>query len=99
MIRAIVMAAATWMKDAIRIWPSGSGITPWRNVAYRTITVPAMQAMPTVMSEKSSLLVMLLRYGLITSGASTMPRKIVVEAPRPSAPPMFMVFWRTKEKA
>ncbi len=57
-----------------------------------------MQAMPTVMSEKSSLRVMLLRYGLIKSGASTMPRKIVVEAPSPSAPPMFRVFWRRKEK-
>ena len=27
-----------------------------------------------------------------------MPRKIVVDAPRPSAPPMFMVFWSRKEK-
>ena len=61
MIRAIVIAAATWMKEAIKIWPSGSGITPVRNVAYRTITVPAMQAMPTVMSEKSSLRVMFFR--------------------------------------
>ena len=28
----------------------------------------------------------------MTSGASTIPRKIVVDAPRPSAPPMFKVF-------
>ena len=61
MIREMVMAAGALIMEAIKICPMAFGITPWRMVAYRTMTVPAMVAMPQVMIVKSSLLVRDLR--------------------------------------
>ncbi len=57
-------------------------------VAYSTITVPAMVAMPVVISANSSPRPMSRRYGLISSGDSTMPMNTLAAVPSPSAPPM-----------
>jgi len=55
------MAAGTLMIEATSKCPMIPGITFLRIVAYRTITVPAMVAMPETMIVKSSLLEILFR--------------------------------------
>ena len=55
-------------------------------------------AMPPVITTNSSLRVSLARYGLMNSGASTMPRKMFAAADSPTAPLTFNVRSRTSEK-
>ena len=50
-----------------------------------------MVAMPPVMMQRSSDRVMAGRYGLISSGASVWPRKMLAEALRLSGPDSFIV--------
>jgi hypothetical protein len=57
-----------------------------------------MPAMPPVITRNSSLRVSFARYGLMNSGASTMPRKMFAAAESPTAPPTFSVRSRIHEK-
>ena len=58
MILAMVIAAGALMTEAVRMCPRALGMTPPRMLAYNTIIVPAMVAMPQVITTNSSLRVM-----------------------------------------
>ena len=66
---------------------------------YRKSTVPAIDAMPPVMSAKSSPREMRARYGRTKSGASTMPTNTFAALESPTTPPTFIAFSRTNEIA
>ena len=53
----ITMAPGTLMIEAISRWPTASGTTGPRIVAYSISTVPAIVAMPEVSNTNSSLVV------------------------------------------
>ena len=55
MIFEIVMAAGTLIMEAVSMWPIMSGIALLKMLAYNTITVPAMVAMPDVIRVNISL--------------------------------------------
>ena len=55
MIFEIVTAAGTLIMDAVRIWPITSGILSLKILAYKTMTVPAIVAIPQVIRVKISL--------------------------------------------
>src|SRR4051794_3658451 len=76
MIRLIRIAAGAPSTEAITKWAAASEISGARNVAYSTSTVPAIPAMPPVITKNNSARGSLPRYGRMNSGASTMPRKI-----------------------
>jgi hypothetical protein len=94
----IITAAGTLMIDAVRICPIMSGIMFPRMLAYNTMTVPAMVAIPEVISVKISLRLISFRYGRMKSGDSTIPMNILAETPKPSAPPNPMVLCNAQEK-
>jgi len=54
MTAAMRSAPGVLMSEAVRMCPMASGTTSPRMLAYRTMTVPAMVAMPQLMSENSS---------------------------------------------
>ena len=64
-----------------------------------TITDPEIVAIPTVMRIKSSLLVIVDKYGFIKRGASTCPKIILAVALKPTGPPTFRGFLNKKAKA
>jgi hypothetical protein len=96
---AIRMAAGTLTMEADRIWPIAAGTTGARITPYRAITVPAMPAMPHVMTMKSSPRLITPRYGRTTSGASTMPTKMFAAADSPTAPPIPIARSSTRDSA
>ena len=87
MIKLIRIAAGAPSTDATTRWPAASGIVAPSTVAYNTSTVPAMPAMPPVITTNNSLRVRRARYGLMHNGASTMPRKMLAAVDSPTAPP------------
>ena len=87
MIRLIRIAAGAPSTDAMTKCAAASGISGASSVAYSTSTVPAIPAMPPVITKNSSLRVSCARYGRMNSGASTMPRKILAAVDKPTAPP------------
>ena len=94
----ITTAAGALIIEAIRMWPSGSGTTPVMIVAYSTIMVPAMVAMPPDITTNISLRVSADRYGRMNNGASTCPTKTLAAALTPTAPPTFSVRPNTQAK-
>jgi prepilin-type N-terminal cleavage/methylation domain-containing protein len=58
---------------------------------------PAMPVVPQVINENNSLLVNLVRYGLMMSGVSLIPVNMLAETLRPSVPPTFKVLRKNKE--
>ena len=53
-IQVFDVGTGVLMSEAVRMWPMASGSTSPSMLAYRTMTVPAMVAIPQLMIENSS---------------------------------------------